>query len=176
MGLIRLEFIHGRQRIGFRSTMVASGPPGNKPKLLQRVRDVVRRKQYSIRTEQVYVDWIKRFILYHKKRHPSEMGEEEVAEFLTHLARDRNVAPATQNQALSALLFLYKEVLKQDIGWLQNVERARKPSKLPVVLSHAEMKRVFAHLHGVSKLMAGLLYGSGLRLMECMRLRVHPVR
>ena len=156
--------------------MVASGSPENKPKLLERVRDVVRRKQYSIRTEQVYVDWIKRFILYHKKRHPSEMGEEEVAEFLTHLARDRNVAPATQNQALSALLFLYKEVLKQDIGWLQNVERARKPSKLPVVLSHAEMKRVFAHLHGVSKLMAGLLYGGGLRLMECMRLRVHPVR
>src|SRR2546423_9877836 len=103
------------------------------------------------------------------------MGEEEIAEFLTHLARDRNVAPATQNQALSALLFLYKEVLKQDIGWLQNVERARKPSKLPVVLSHAEMKRVFAQLHGVPKLMAGLLYGSGLRLMECMRLRVKDI-
>jgi len=157
------------------STMVASDPPGNKPKLLQQVRDVVRRKQYSIRTEQVYVDWIKRFILYHKKRHPREMGEEEVGEFLTHLARDCNVAPATQNQALSALLFLYKEVLKQEIGWLDNVERARKPSKLPVVLSHAEMKRVFAHLHGVPKLMAGLLYGSGLRLMECMRLWVKDV-
>src|SRR5437762_6243238 len=105
MGLIRLEFIHGRQRIGFMSTMVASGSPENKPKLLERVRDVVRRKQYSIRTEQVYVDWIKRFILYHNKRHPNEMAQEEVAEFLTHLARDRNVAPATQNQALSALLF-----------------------------------------------------------------------
>jgi len=87
------------------SATIASGPPGNKPKLLQRVRDVIRRKQYSIRTEQVYVDWIRRFILYHNKRHPSEMAEEEVAEFLTHLARDRNVAPATQNQALSALLF-----------------------------------------------------------------------
>ncbi len=158
------------------SATIVSGPPGNKPKLLQQVRDVIRRKQYSIRTEQVYVDWIKRFILYHNKRHPNEMAQEEVAEFLTHLARDRNVAPATQNQALSALLFLYKEVLKQQIGWLENVERARKPSKLPVVLSHAEMKRVFAHLHGVPKLMAGLLYGSGLRLMECVRLRVHPVR
>src|ERR1041385_3807474 len=109
---------------------IASGPTGNKPKLLQQVRDVIRRKQYSIRTEQAYVDWIKRFILYHNKRHPREMREEEVAEFLTHLARDRNVAPATQNQALSALLFLYKQVLKQDIGWLENVERARKPSKL----------------------------------------------
>lgn len=128
------------------SATIASGPPGNKPKLLQQVRDVIRRKQYSIRTEQAYVDWIKRFILYHNKRHPREMAEEEVAEFLTHLARDRNVAPATQNQALSALLFLYKEVLKQEIGWLENVERPRKPSKLPVVLSHAEMKRVFAHL------------------------------
>lgn len=84
--------------------MIASGPPGNKPKLLQQVRDVVRRKQYSIRTEQVYVDWVKRFILYHNKRHPIEMGEEEVAEFLTHLARDRNVAPATQNQHVKALL------------------------------------------------------------------------
>jgi integron integrase len=157
------------------SAMIASGPPGNKPKLLQQVRDVVRRKQYSIRTEQVYVDWVKRFILYHNKRHPTEMGEEEVAEFLTHLARDRNVAPATQNQALSALLFLYKKVLKQEIGWLDNVQRARKPSKLPVVLSHAEMKRVFFHLHGVPKLMAGLLYGSGLRLMECVRLRVKDI-
>jgi integron integrase len=157
------------------SATIASGPPGNKPKLLQQVRDVIRRKQYSIRTEQVYVDWIKRFILFHNKRHPSEMAEEEVTEFLTHLARDRNVAPATQNQALSALLFLYKDVLKQEIGWLDNVERARKPSKLPVVLSHAEMKRVFAHLHGVPKLMAALLYGSGLRLMECVRLRVKDV-
>jgi integron integrase len=157
------------------STMLGGTPSGNKPKLLQRVRDVVRRKQYSIRTEQAYVDWIKRFVLYHNKRHPCEMGEEEVAQFLTHLARDRNVAPATQNQALSALLFLYKDVLRQEIGWLDNVERARKPSKLPVVLSHAEMKRVFAHLHGVPKMMAGLLYGSGLRLMECVRLRVKDI-
>src|SRR5256714_5413214 len=175
MGLIRLEFAGGKQRIGSMSATIVSGPPGNKPKLLQQVRDVIRRKQYSIRTEQVYVDWVKRFILYHNKRHPNEMAQEEVAEFLTHLARDRNVAPATQNQALSALLFLYKEVLKQQIGWLENVERARKPSKLPVVLSHAEMKRVFAHLHGVPKLMAGLLYGSGLRLMESVRLRVKDI-
>ena len=154
---------------------VATLPKSNKPKLLDQVRDVIRRKQYSLRTEQAYVDWIKRFVLYHDKRHPAEMAEEEVAQFLTHLARDLKVAPSTQNQALSALLFLYKEVLKNEIGWLEKVERAKKPPKLPVVLSHAEVKRIFAHLHGTPKLMAGLLYGSGLRLMECVRLRVKDI-
>jgi integron integrase len=150
-------------------------PRAGKPKLLDQVRDVIRRKHYSIRTEQAYTDWIKRFIIYHGKRHPGEMAEEEVAEFLTHLARDLNVAASTQNQALSALLFLYKEVLKQEIGWLQKVERAKKPPKLPVVLSRAEVKQIFGHLHGVPKLMAGLLYGSGLRLMECVRLRIKDI-
>jgi site-specific recombinase XerD len=148
----------------------------NKPKLLDQVRNVIRRKHYSIRTEQAYIDWIKRFIIYHGKRHPKEMAEEQVADFLTHLARDLDVAASTQNQALSALLFLYKEVLRHEIGWLKKVERAKKPPKLPVVLSRGEVKQVFAHLHGMPKLMAGLLYGSGLRLMECVRLRVHPVR
>jgi integron integrase len=148
---------------------------GRKPKLLDLVRDVIRRKHYSVRTEQAYVDWIKRFIIYHNKRHPAEMAEEDVAQFLTHLARDLNVAASTQNQALSALLFLYKEVLKQEIGWLEKVERARKPSKLPVVLTRSEVKEIFAHLHGTPKLMAGLLYGSGLRLMECVRLRVKDI-
>src|SRR6266513_3044332 len=150
-------------------------PVAGKPKLLDQVRDVIRRKHYSIRTEQAYIDWIKRFIIYHGKRHPVEMAEEEVAEFLTHLARDLNVAASTQNQALSALLFLYKEVLKHEIGWLQKVERAKKPQKLPVVLSRGEVKQIFAHLHGVPKLMAGLLYGSGLRRMECVRLRIKDV-
>jgi integron integrase len=150
-------------------------PPAGKPKLLDQVRDVIRRKHYSIRTEQAYIDWIKRFIIYHGKRHPGEMGEEEVVEFLTHLARDIDVAASTQNQALSALLFLYKEVLKHEIGWLEKVERAKKPPKLPVVLSLAEVKRIFGYLHGVPKLMAGLLYGSGLRLMECVRLRIKDV-
>jgi integron integrase len=154
---------------------LAASAPGNKPKLLEQVRGVIRCKHYSIRTEQAYIDWIKRFIVYHHKRHPAEMAEEEVAQFLTHLARDLNVAASTQNQALSALLFLYKEVLKHEIGWLEKVERAKKPPKLPVVLSRAEVKRVFAHLHGVPKLMAGLLYGSGLRLMECVRLRIKDI-
>jgi integron integrase len=157
------------------SRIVGRMPPAGKPKLLDQVRDVIRRKHYSIRTEQAYIDWIKRFIIYHGKRHPGEMGEEEVVEFLTHLARDIDVAASTQNQALSALLFLYKEVLKHEIGWLEKVERAKKPPKLPVVLSLAEVKRIFGHLHGVPKLMAGLLYGSGLRLMECVRLRIKDV-
>jgi integron integrase len=150
-------------------------PRTDKPKLLDQVRDVIHRKHYSIRTEQAYIDWIKRFIIYHGKRHPGEMAEEEVAEFLTHLARDLNVAASTQNQALSALLFLYKEVLKHEIGWLEKVERAKKPPKLPVVLSRAEVKQIFGHLHSVPKLMAGLLYGSGLRLMECVRLRIKDI-
>ncbi len=148
---------------------------GHKPKLLDQVRNIIRRKHYSIRTEQAYVDWIKRFIIYHNKCHPAEMAEEEVAQFLTHLARDLNVAASTQNQALSALLFLYKEVLKQEIGWLEKVERVRRPAKLPVVLTRSEVKEIFAHLHGTPKLMAGLLYGSGLRLMECVRLRVKDI-
>src|SRR5436189_2228960 len=156
-------------------TIIASSRFPNKPKLLDQVRDVIRRKHYSIRSAKAYTSWTKRFIIYHNKRHPAEMAEEEVARFLTHLARDRDVAPSTQNQALSALLFLYKEVLKHEIGWLEKVARAKKPPKLPVVLSRMEVKRIFAHLHGVPKLMAGLLYGSGLRLMECVRLQVKDV-
>jgi integron integrase len=146
--------------------------PGLKPKLLDQVCDVIRRKHFSIRTERTYCDWIKRFILHHGKRHPSEMGQKEITEFLTHLARDRDVAASTQNQALSALLFLYREVLKNEIGWLDNVERVKRPARLPVVLSGDEAGRVFSELDAPHRLMAGLLYGSGLRLMECVRLRV----
>jgi len=176
LGLIRLEFGSWEDKLTRMSDRVVRTPVAGKPKLLDQMRDIIRRKHYSIRTEQAYIDWIKRFIIYHGKRHPGEMAEEEVAEFLTHLARDLNVAASTQNQALSALLFLYKEVLKHEMGWLEKVERAKKPPKLPVVLSRREVKQIFAHLHGMPKLMAGLLYGSGLRLMECVRLRVHPVR
>jgi site-specific recombinase XerD len=146
----------------------------NKPKLLDQVRDVIRRKHYSIRTEQSYVEWIRRFILFHHKRHPREMREGEVNAFLTHLARDGGVAASTQNQALSALLFLYKEVLKEQIGWLGELERAKKPARLPVVLTREEVRKLFRHLHGMPRLMAGLLYGSGLRLMECVRLAGSP--
>src|SRR5437763_3862538 len=151
---------------------LSAAAPQNKPKLLDQVRDVIRRKHFSIRSEQSYVDWIRRFILFHNKRHPREMAEAEVGAFLTHLARDGRVAASTQNQALSALLFLYKDVLKREFGWLDGVERAKKPARLPVVLSRDEVHKIFAHLHGTARLMAGLLYGSGLRLMECVRLRV----
>ena len=151
--------------------LVTESPAADKPKkLLERVRDVIRVKHYSWRTERTYCDWIERFIRFHQMRHPSEMGAAEVSEFLTHLARDGNVSASTQNQALSALLFLYKQVLKEEIGWLEDVERAKKPARLPVVLTPDEVHKVFAHLHGTPRLMAGLLYGSGLRLMECVRL------
>jgi len=158
-------------------TLVVAPATDGKPKkkLLDRVRDVTRLKHYSLRTERTYCDWIERFIRFHGMRHPAEMAEPEVGEFLTDLARVGNVSASTQNQALSALLFLYKEVLRQEIGWLKQVERAKKPARLPVVLSRDEVHKIFAHLHGTARLMAGLLYGSGLRLMECVRLRVKDV-
>jgi integron integrase len=147
----------------------------NPPRLVDRVREVMRLKHYSLRTERTYWDWIQRFIRYHGMRHPSEMAEAEVGAFLTHLARDGKVAASTQNQALSALLFLYKKVLRQEFGWLEGVERATQPARVPVVLTRDEVHKVFAHLRGTPRLMAGLLYGSGLRLMECVRLRVKDV-
>ena len=146
-----------------------------KPKLLDQVRQKIRIKHYSIRTEQAYVDWIRRYILYHQKRHPQDMGKPEIEQFLTHLAVERNVAASTQNQALSAILFLYKEVLQQDIGWLDGMEHAKRPARLPVVLTATEVRAVLAYLDGRHRLMANLLYGSGLRLMECVRLRIKDV-
>ena len=147
----------------------------SKPRLLDQVQDKLRLKHYSIRTEKSYVDWIKRFILFHHKRHPSEMGKPEIEGFLTHLAVDRHVAASTQNQALCALLFLYKEVLEIELPLITDATRAKKPRRLPVVLSETEVRRVLAHLDGTHHLMASLLYGSGLRLMECVRLRVKDI-
>jgi len=144
----------------------------DKPRLLDQVREKLRVRHYSIRTEQAYVDWIKRFVLFHRKRHPETMGNREVSEFISHLATHRNVAASTQNQALSALVFLYQEVLGRELGWLDDLERAKRPSRLPVVLTQAEVRSVLAHLDGRHELMAKLLYGAGLRLMECVRLRV----
>jgi integron integrase len=155
---------------------VSEKPPFAKPKkLMEQVRDALRLKHYSIRTERAYCDWIMRYIRYHRKRHPSLMSEVEVGQFLTHLAREGHVAPSTQNQALSALLFLYGKVLKQEIGWLEKVERAKRPARVPVVLTRDEVSRLFANLRGANRIMAGLLYGSGLRLMECVRLRVKDI-
>jgi len=139
---------------------------------LEEVRSRIRVRHYSYRTEQTYLDWIRRFILFHGKRHPRVMGESEVGEFLTHLAVERQVAPATQNQALNALVFLYRHVLDRPLGLIEGVVRAKRRERLPVVLTRDEIQRVLSHLDGDHWLVACLLYGSGLRLMECMRLRV----
>ena len=146
-----------------------------KPRLLDQVRQQIRLRNYSIRTEAVYAEWVKRYIRFHRYRHPAEMGAPEVEAFLTHLAVNRNVAGSTQNQALAALLFLYKEVLKIDLPWLEGVVRAKKPKHLPVVLTREEVARVLAELSGVHWLVANLLYGSGLRVLEALRLRVKDV-
>ena len=132
-------------------------------------------KHYSLRTEQAYLDWIKRFILHFGKRHPRELGAPEVEAFLTHLAVAGKVAASTQNQAKSALLFLYREVLEIELPWLDNVERAKTPKRLPVVLTRSEVQSLLVRLDGTLWLVGNLLYGAGLRIMECLRLRVKDV-
>jgi integron integrase len=156
--------------------MLASAPLSSaSPKLLDRVRWHLRVKRYSIRTEQSYVDWIRRYILFHKKRHPSDMGEAEIAAFLSHLAVNRNVAASTQNQALSALLFLYQQVLDRKLDFIDDVKRAKRPPKVPVVFTKAEARAVIGRLDGDYRLMAELLYGAGLRLLEMLRLRIKDI-
>ena len=145
------------------------------PKLLDRVRWHLRVKHYSIRTEQAYVDWIRRYILFHRKRHPNDMSEREITEFLTHLAVEKRVAASTQNQAFAALLFLYQQVLDRKLDFIDKVERVTRPAKLPVVFTPSEARSVLAQLKGDYRLMAELLYGSGLRLMECLRLRIKDI-
>ena len=143
--------------------------------LIERVREVVRYKHYSIRTEQAYVQWIRRFIAFHGKRHPREMGAAEVRAYLSYVSSQLKVASATHNQALSALLFLYREVLEIDLPWLGEIDRPKKPKRVPVVLSVTEVRRLFDVMAGTHALMARLLYGTGMRLMECVRLRVKDV-
>jgi integron integrase len=145
------------------------------PKLLDQVRNAARLHHLSIRTEDAYVNWIRRFILFHNKRHPRDMRTADIEKFLSHLATHKNVAASTQNQALSALLFLYRDVLKVDIPYLDNLVWAKRPKKLPVVLTPDEVQAVLSKLSGLYWLMASLLYGSGLRLMECLRLRVKDI-
>ncbi len=146
-----------------------------KPRLLDRVRFAVRTRHYSRRTEEAYIAWIRRYIVFHGKRHPAEMGAPEVSCFLTSLAVDRMVAASTQNQALSALLFLYRAVLDVDVPWMDDLVRARRPERLPVVLTRNEVRAVLQGLTGPTRLMAYLLYGAGLRLLECCRLRVQDL-
>jgi integron integrase len=145
------------------------------PKLLDRVRAAIRARHYSRRTEETYVGWIKRFILFHGKRHPSSMGGDEVNAFLTDLAVEGNVAASTQGQALSALLFLYRHVLDDPLPWIDNIVRARRPMRVPVVLTPEEVRKLIEQMPGVSRLVALLLYGGGLRLLEALRLRVKDV-
>ena len=147
----------------------------DKPKLLDQVREQIRLRHYSIRTEAVYLEWVKRYIRFHKYRHPQEMGAPEVEAFLSDLAVRRDVSASTQNQALSAILFLYKQVLQIELPWMDGVIRARRPQRLPVVLTREEVASVLAQLDGTLWLIASLLYGSGMRLMEVLRLRVKDV-
>jgi len=149
--------------------------PQQQPKLLDRLREALRSRHYSRRTEESYCQWVKRFIFFHHVRHPAEMAEPEINAFLTHLAVKEKVSASTQNQALSGLLFLYRHVLCREIGDLGNVIRARRPKRLPVVLTREEVKTVLGNLTGDKWLMASLMYGAGLRLMECVNLRVHDI-
>lgn len=152
--------------------MVRQKTPTNPPRLLDLVRQKARTKHLELSTEKQYVRWIRRFILFNNKKHPLEMGRLHVERFLTHLAVDAHVASSTQNQALAALLFLYRDVLEKDFGWLQDVTRAKRPKRLPAVLSVEEVQRVLSQLSGTNRLLANLLYGGGLRLKEALRLRV----
>jgi integron integrase len=149
--------------------------PPLRPKLLTHVHETIRRKYYSRRTEEAYVHWIKRYIYFSGKRHPAGMGEAEVTAFLNHFAVERRVFAGTQNQALSALLFLYKEVLGSELPWLDAVQRVTRPPRMPTVLARGEVERLLQQVQGTHWLIASLLYGSGLRVMECLRLRVKDV-
>ena len=144
-------------------------------RLLDQVRDKIRAKHYSIRTEEAYLHWMKRFILFHRKRHPRDLGAKEVEAFLSHLAVAGNVSASTQNQARSALLFLYKEVLQVDLPWLTDIVSAKRPTRLPVVLTQSEVAELLAHTSGTSGLILRMVYGTGMRIMECMRLRVKDI-
>ena len=157
------------------SLTTASAQPAQKPKLLDRLREAIRVRHYSIRTEEAYVQWVRRFIFFHNKRHPDDMGRQEVEAFLTHLAVEGKVAAATQNQALNAIVFLYKQVLKREVGQFENLVWAKRNPRVPVVLTVGEVKSVLERIDGVPGLMARILYGSGLRLMECCQFRVKDV-
>ena len=182
------ESFSARNRLGHQPASTERPPPSvahgagsleppvrARPRLLDRVRDAIRARHMSPRTEEAYVHWIRRYIFFHRKRHPAEMGPVEVTQFLTALAVERHVSAATQNQALAGLLFLYREVLGRDPGWLQGIVRAKRPRRLPVVLARHEVSGLLGALNGVNWIMAMLLYGAGLRLRECLRLRVKDI-
>jgi integron integrase len=142
---------------------------------MDQLRDAIRTRHYSIRTEETYLHWIKRFILFHGKKHPADMGEPEITAFLTDLAVEKHVAASTQNQALAAILFLYKEVLQRDLAWMGDIVRAKRPEYLPVVLTQDETRRLLSSIWGRNKLIAWLIYGTGMRLREALNLRVQDL-
>jgi integrase len=150
-------------------------PAPQPPKLLDQYRNALRIKHYSPRTEDTYLQWVKNFILFHGKRHPKEMGVPEIAQYLTHLATKQEVAASTQNQAFSAVTFLYRHVLTTELQFPADTVRPGRSKPLPVVLTQQEARAVIASMSGTSKIMAKILYGSGLRLMECLRLRVKDI-
>jgi len=166
---------HSKVKSLMDSRLISSPSSAPKPRLLDQVRQAIRTRHYSYMTEKAYVGWIKRFIFFHNKRHPAEMGEAEIAQFLSSLATDSHVSASTQNQALNALLFLYREILNKDIGYVDGVVRAKRPHRLPVVLTRQEVRSILGCLGGSDWIMAMLLYGAGLRLMECLRLRVKDI-
>jgi integron integrase len=145
------------------------------PRLLDQLRTAIRTRHYSIRTEEAYVAWVRRFILFHNKRHPSAMGAEEVNGFLSSLAVDGHVSASTQSQALSAILFLYRHVLDEKLPWINDIIKAKKPRKLPVVLTRDEVRKILGAMDGTPRLVASLLYGTGMRLLEGLRLRVKDI-
>jgi len=146
-----------------------------KPKLLDQVKTHLRSLHYSRRTEESYVNWIKRFIIFNSKTHPEKLGKDDIRKFLNHLAVERNVSASTQNQALQGILFLYKEIIHKDVGWVDDIKRPTKPKHIPVVFTKAEAHSIIQNMEGLPKLVSGLLYGSGLRLSEALRLRVKDI-
>lgn len=175
------DFLSSHQPVLAPVRVLNNQEPPPDPEILQdptapdQVRQAVRMRHYSHKTEEAYVGWIKRFILFHNKRHPAEMGEKEIGEYVSSLATDSRVSASTQNQALNAIFFLYHAVLGKDIGYVNGVVRAKRPQRLPVVLTPEEVKALLSQLDGMEWLMATLLYGAGLRLMECCRLRVKDI-
>jgi len=162
--------------MGINTAITAFQPPTPlQPKLIEQLRNELRLRHYSLKTEESYVNWYKRYVHFHGVRHPAQMGADEVGRYLTHLAVERHVAASTQNQALNAIIFLYKHVLKTDVGLIQNIVRAKRPKRVPETLSREEVQQVLEGLTGTWRLMGRLLYGTGMRLMECLRLRVKDV-
>ena len=147
----------------------------NKPKLLDQVKNHLRSLHYSPRTEESYTNWIKRFILYNNKIHPEKLGKDEIRKFLNHLAVERNVSASTQNQALQGILFLYKNIIHKDVGWVDDIQRPTKPKHIPVVFTKAEAHNIIQHLNGLPRIITSLLYGSGLRLSEALSLRIKDI-